>query len=71
MQAVSNGITNKSAVFTLGVTILAMVYLQDMGHLYNSTHFTVNIDKINGLVEGLRDNDLKSILNKMLKYRSY
>lgn len=35
MQAVNNGLTNKSAVFTLGLTILAMAYLQDMSHLYN------------------------------------
>lgn len=71
MQAVNNGLTNKSAVFTLGVTILAMAYLQDMGRLYNPTTFTVNVDKINSLVEGLQDYDLRNILKKMLKYRSY
>lgn len=50
MQAVSNGLTNKSAVFTLGMTILSLIYLESMSSLYNYNNFTINLEEINTLI---------------------
>ena len=71
MQAANNTLTNKSAVFTLGMTMLAMVHLSDLHHLYNFGSFTVNIEEIGDLVGAIQDVDLRSILGKMLKFHSY
>lgn len=43
MQSVTNALTNKSAVFTLGLTILSMINLCSMNYLYNFSSFTVNL----------------------------
>ena len=50
MQTASNTLTNKSAVFTLGMTILGMVHLTDLHHLYNLNTFTINVEEIGLLV---------------------
>lgn len=71
MQAVSNGLTNKSAVFTLGMTILSLIYLESMNYLYNFNTFTVNLEEITTLIEKIEDRDLREILRKMLKPHSY
>ena len=71
MQAVSNGLTNKSAVFTLGMTILSLIYLESMNYLYNFNTFTVNLEEITTLIEKIEDRDLREILRKMLKHHSY
>ena len=41
-QSLINGLTNKSGVFTLGVTLLHMVHLRNMTHLYNYSSYTIN-----------------------------
>jgi hypothetical protein len=66
-----NGLTNKSGVFTLGVTLLHMVHLRDMTHLYNFNGFTVNFDLLHEEVCKVTDANLQSILKKMLKPQTY
>jgi hypothetical protein len=43
-QALASGLTNKSGVFTLGITLLHMAHLRDMRHLYNFNSFSINFD---------------------------
>lgn len=71
MQSTSNGLTNKSAVFTLGMTILNMIYLTPMNRLYNFNNLTINTEDMNELINKIEDIDLQLILTKMLKYHSY
>ena len=71
MQTATNTITNKSSVFTLGMTILSMIHLSDLSHVYNSLSYTIDNEEINGLVDVITDKDLKNVLKKMLKYHSY
>lgn len=46
-QQSMNGLTNKSGVFTLGVTMLHMIHLQSMNHLYNFNTYSMNLDLLN------------------------
>ena len=71
MQAANNALTNKSAVFTLGMTILSMVHLSSLSHLYDFHVFSLNMEQVNRLVSEVRDRDLRHILGKMLKVHSY
>ena len=71
MQSTSNGLTNKSGVFTLGMTILNMIYLTPMNRLYNFNTLTINTEDMNELINKIEDLDLQLILTKMLKYHSY
>ncbi len=66
-----NGLTNKSGVFTLGVTLLHMVHLKHMTHLYNFNAFTVNFDLLHDEVRKVSDPSLQNILKKMLKPQTY
>ena len=71
MQTANNTLTNKSAVFTLGMTILAMVHLSDLHYLYNFSTYTINVEEIGLLTGAIHDTDLRNILGKMLKFHSY
>ena len=71
LQTATNTITNKSAVFTLGMTILSMVHLSDLHDIYNFNTYTINNEEINELINMIYDEDLKKILVKMLRYHSY
>lgn len=42
-QSLPNGLTNKSGVFTLGITLLHLIHLKPMNHLYNFHAFAVNL----------------------------
>jgi serine/threonine protein kinase len=55
MQSVTNALTNKSAVFTLGVTVLSMVHLSSMAHLYNYQAHTINHEELKTLIESVGD----------------
>lgn len=41
-QSLVSALTNKSGVFTLGITLLHMIHLKDMKHLYNFHAYTIN-----------------------------
>lgn len=44
MQSANNSLTNKSAVFTLGMTILSIIHLSPLNHLYNLKTFTLDYE---------------------------
>lgn len=44
MQTAPNGLTNKSGVFTLGMTLLHMALLTPVAHLYNSTSYSIDYE---------------------------
>jgi hypothetical protein len=70
-QGLTNGLTNKSGVFTLGITLLHMIHLKDMSHLYNFNAFTINFDMLVEEVRKITDINLQNIVKKMLKPQSY
>ncbi len=43
MQSVTNGLANKSAVFTLGMTLLHMIFLTPVSYLYNESNFSLDL----------------------------
>ena len=71
MQSAPNGITNKSAVFTLAVTVLTMLYLTPMTHLYNLDNYTINFEELREYLTSIEDSDIREVLSKMLKSHSY
>jgi hypothetical protein len=70
-QGLVNGLTNKSGVFTLGITLLHMLHLRDMNHLYNFNNFTLNFEQLNEEVRKINDINLQNIVKKMVKPQSY
>ena len=46
-QSITNALTNKSAVFTLAISLLNMIHLRPMHHLYNYDTYTINLDLLN------------------------
>jgi hypothetical protein len=70
-QGLANGLTNKSGVFTLGVTLLHMIHLKDMSHLYNFNAFTLNLELLAEEVRNITDSKLQSIVKKMVKPQTY
>jgi len=71
MQSASNTLTNKSAVFTLGMTLLSMIHLTSLNHLYNLKNSTLDYEEVCTLVSEVQDQDVQVILQKMLKWHSY
>lgn len=70
-QSIVNGLTNKSGVFTLGISLLNMVHLRPMHHLYNYESYTINIELMNDEIHKIKDHTLQKILIKMLKVQTY
>ena len=70
-QSIVNGLTNKSGVFTLGISLLNMVHLRPMHHLYNYESYTINIELMNDEIHKIKDYTLQKILIKMLKVQTY
>jgi hypothetical protein len=70
-QSMVNGLTNKSGVFTLGITLLNTIHLRNMNHIYNYDNYTINLDILSEEIKKVKDMDLQKILTKMLKVQSY
>jgi hypothetical protein len=66
-----NGLTNKAAVFTLGVTLMNMITLQEMSQIYDYGSYTVNGELLQEEIRKIGDVDLRTILSKMLRMHSY
>lgn len=71
MQSANNSLSNKSAVFTLGMTLLSMIHLTPLSHLYNLKTFTLDYEEICSMVSEVYDDEMQSVLQKMLKWHSY
>jgi hypothetical protein len=55
MQSANNSLSNKSAVFTLGMTLLSMIHLTPLSHLYNLKTFTLDYEEICSMVSEVYD----------------
>jgi serine/threonine protein kinase len=71
MQTAPNGLTNKSGVFTLGMTLLHMLLLTPLTHLYDPLTYTLDYEELNDLLLRVKSADLREVLKKMLKQHSY
>ena len=66
-----NGITHKSAVFTLAVTMLHAATLTPQHFLYDSLTHTINPKLLKQSLHQVEDTQLECVLEKMLKIPSY
>ena len=67
----TSGLTNKSGVFTLGITLLHMIHLRNMHHLYNFHSHTINFELLSEEIKMIDDANLRNIVKKMVKPQSY
>lgn len=65
------GLTNKSGVFTLGISLLSMIHLRNMYHLYNYDTYTINLELMHEEINKVKHHMLQKILVKMLKIQTY
>lgn len=62
---------NKVAVFSLGVTLLNVLLLEDMGDLYQEGEMNVDLEELGRRLLRVGNPQMKDILTKMLKAAPY
>ncbi len=64
-------VSNKSSVFTLGITLLHILSLEPMTELYDYENCTINIELLNQLIDKISQQEMRVVLSKMLKFHTY
>lgn len=62
--------SNKSSVFTLGVTLLSVIHLRDMSHLYRR-NLSMDTGKLSHYIDSIENKEIKNVLAKMCKLAHY